>query len=145
MKDFFSVMGKAFAVVFGSTSALALVLVLLVLAARPMLRSWSQAQVEKPPHSAGYHEAPSSQGVLRLCMEFDEKGRCTDSAANEWNLSLGDCSKDGCFVYSGHIMVGYISHKDLTNPPQIEGLPAGAVLRPIRPPAPVTITPDPVK
>jgi hypothetical protein len=42
MKDFFSVMGKAFAVVFGSTSALALVLVLLVFAIRPVLRSWGR-------------------------------------------------------------------------------------------------------
>ena len=61
MKDFFRVMGKAFAIVFGSTFALALVLALCVLAVRPLLMSLLQAQKQapvaesgKPPVPAGY-------------------------------------------------------------------------------------------
>lgn len=46
MRDFFRVMGKAFAIVFGSTSALALVLILLALAVRPILNVW----FESPKH-----------------------------------------------------------------------------------------------
>jgi hypothetical protein len=42
-------MGKAFAIVFGSTSALALVLALCLLAVRPLLRSSSQSQPEQTP------------------------------------------------------------------------------------------------
>jgi hypothetical protein len=66
MKDFFRVMGKAFAVVFGSTSALVLVLVLLVLVLRPLLRPYLQAgqQMASPVEQApdkpppGYYEVP---------------------------------------------------------------------------------------
>ncbi len=106
MKDFFAVMGKAFAVVFGSTSALAVVLVLFLLAMRPVLRSWAPAQPTT--------HKQASPNVLRLCTEFDENGKCVDPTANEWNLSLSDCSDDGCFVYSRDLIVGYISHKEFT-------------------------------
>lgn len=50
--------------------------------------------------------------VLRLCTEFDEKGRCVTPGADEWNLSLSDCNKDGCFARSGKIVVGYIPYKE---------------------------------
>jgi hypothetical protein len=110
MKDFFRVMGKAFAVVFGSTFALALVLVLLTLAMRPVLRSWVPVQPTTNKHVV----SQASPDVLRLCAEFDEKGQCVTPGANEWNLSLSDCSKDGCFVYSRDIVVGYIWHEEFT-------------------------------
>lgn len=55
MRDFFRVMGKAFAIVFGSTFALALVLALCLLAARPLLR--------RPPT-----EPPVATRCLRLAL-----------------------------------------------------------------------------
>jgi hypothetical protein len=120
-------MGKAFAIVFGSTSALALVFVLFVLVIRPVLRPWMwKASTEKPP------VAPHEAQILRLCREWNEKGQCADPTANEWNLSLGDCSKDGCFVYSSDLIVGYISHKQLMNmnEPQYQHQPGFTPVQP---------------
>src|SRR5579864_5226732 len=50
MTDFFRLLGKAFAIVFGSTSALALVLGLSILAVRPLLRPYQQSQGPQPEH-----------------------------------------------------------------------------------------------
>jgi hypothetical protein len=117
MKDFFSVMGKAFAIVFGSTSALALVLVLLAFAMRPVLKSWSQqevpasTQIEKSPDTppAGYYEVPAP------CKTWDEKGRCIeDKWVKHIELSLRGCTKDGCVVYSGNTVVGSVSRNEIT-------------------------------
>ncbi len=82
MKEFFSAMGKAFAVVFGSTSALALVLVLVAFVLRPVLRSWSQqgaanTQVEKPQALAKPREIPAFG-----CAAWDVNGRCVDLEPN---------------------------------------------------------------
>ncbi|MFZ3333966.1 MAG: hypothetical protein WA197_25270 [Candidatus Acidiferrales bacterium] len=129
MKDFFGVMGKAFAVVFGSTSALALVLVLLALAVRPVVRSWVQQapvnmQVEKPPLAlhdadappAGYYEVPAPHEETKRykqgqCIEWDLNGRCTITYGA---LQLGNCDKDGCSVYRKNFVVGSVSREEIT-------------------------------
>jgi hypothetical protein len=119
MKDFFAMMGKAFAAVFGSTAALALVLVLVVLAIRPVVRSWVREApvnlpVEKPSSPShdtnapptGYHEVQQGE-----CIEWDLKGRCIDTYAA---LQLGNCDKDGCSVYRKNMVVGSVSREEIT-------------------------------
>lgn len=82
MRDFFRVMGKAFAIVFGSTSALALVLVLLALAVRPVLRSWSrETAAPANVHSANDGKQANAQAADSGtpdsdCIAWDRKGRC---------------------------------------------------------------------
>lgn len=83
MKDFFRVMGKAFAVVLGSTSALALVLILLVLALRPVLRSWSRetaapanVQAANDGSQANKTQVADSGKPDPDCVAWDRKGRC---------------------------------------------------------------------
>src|SRR5262250_1310666 len=72
MRDFFRVMGRAFAIVFGSTSALALVYVLFGLALRPLLRSMQRSAsqvsvsappVPKPPLPPGYYDGDAAVHV----------------------------------------------------------------------------------
>jgi hypothetical protein len=117
MKDFFGVMGKAFAVVFGSTSALVLVLILLVLALRPLLKPYIQAgqkmsspveQVpDKPP--PGYYEVPppSAEGFTNIRPinpppshqhSWDEHGKPIGDV-----VVLRNCDKLGCDVYPNSI------------------------------------------
>jgi hypothetical protein len=122
MADFFRVMGKAFALVFGSTLALALVLVFFVIAMRPVLRSWSpareappgntQPQIENPPFPLKAPPAPETgpwtKYAAHNCNAWDEKGRCVGWEAPGFKLILflHDCDRDGCDVYnsSGELM-----------------------------------------
>jgi hypothetical protein len=109
MKDFFSLMGKAFAVVFGTTLALALVSVLLVLAARPVLRSWSREtpanlHVEKQPIATPRSFVPDC---------WDEKGRIISCDLPGPVLSVRGCTENGCAVYSGNKIVGSISRDEI--------------------------------
>lgn len=102
MKDFFGVMGKAFAVVFGSASALALVLVLLVLALRPLLRQYLQAEqkmslpVEQAPDKPPpvYYEVPPPSHQ----HSWDEHGKPVGDV-----VTLRNCDKLGCDVYPNFI------------------------------------------
>lgn len=116
--DFFRVMGKAFAIVFGSTSALVPVLILLALAMRPILRS-SQARegsvnapIKMPP------VALEASPAARDCTRWDEKGRCVDFVAAPPgfvpNLLVDNCDKDVCSVYDSlHHLVGFIPRDEI--------------------------------
>ena len=91
MKDFFAVMSKAFAIVFGSTSALALVLVLVVFALRPLLKP--QTQVQQAPEPLA---SPSSRSPI-------------------YDGYISDCTKDGCLIRdSGKHVLAYLSHDEIT-------------------------------
>jgi hypothetical protein len=108
MKDFFRVMGKAFAVVFGSTSALVLVLVLLVLALRPLLRPYLQAEQKMSlPVGQAPDQEPSQRPVLPPGL--DEVPPSPQHSWDEHGKPMGDvvvlrnCDKLGCDVYPNFI------------------------------------------
>jgi hypothetical protein len=143
MKDFFRVMGKAFAVVFGSTFALALVLVLLALAMRPLLKYWLQAreapgrtQAGEPPQ-AGSHEVPGKpEQEFTNIRPITGQGELTPTNPKECTAlpkeSLGPpgflidsrlvmCDKDGCAVYlpSAGCSVAHVSWPEIAKAQRI--------------------------
>jgi hypothetical protein len=123
MKDFFRVMGKAFAVVFGSMSALALVLVLLALAARPVLRSWQQtrgipAKTQVANTAVASQEQPTTPG----CTGWDAQGQCIEDRWTKYvEVSLRSCDKKSCSVYNGETQVGTISLEEIVKARQRMG------------------------
>ncbi|HVS88343.1 MAG TPA: hypothetical protein VHF01_08985 [Candidatus Acidoferrum sp.] len=127
MKDFFRVMGKAFAVVFGSTSALVLVLVVFVLALRPLLRPYLQAEqkisppVEQAPDKPppGYYEVPPPSHQ----HSWDEHGKPIGDV-----VVLRNCDKLGCDVYRNFIL----AHEPKGFTPVPEFLPADELNMAIR-------------
>ena len=84
MKDFFIVLGKAFAVVFGTGSALALVLVLAALAPcsllrpQPQLQRPSEAFHTTPPSIAGFPSRGWVDDALRDAQDASERERGRD-------------------------------------------------------------------
>ena len=89
MKDFFKVMGKAFAIAFGSVSALALVLVLLALHPR-----------------SGITYYYDSQGNRISKDQLDALARKDSRPSFIPDVYLRNCDKDNCGVYdsTGHIV-----------------------------------------
>src|SRR6516165_1606602 len=82
MKDFFKVMGKAFAIAFGSVSALALVLVLLALHPR-----------------SGITYYYDSQGNRIAKDQLDALAKKDSPPSVKPDVYLRNCDKDNCGVY----------------------------------------------
>jgi len=95
MKDFFKVMGKAFAIAFGSVSALALVLVLLALHPR-----------------SGITYYYDSQGNRIAKDQLDALAKKDSPPSVIPDVYLRNCDKDNCGVYdSTRQIVGTIKRQ----------------------------------
>jgi hypothetical protein len=143
MKDFFRVMGKAFAVVFGSASALALVLGLCALGARQLLKPELRARQEVPVSSVSETTANSSD-VSHVAPGKPEK------ITNIRPIGfICRCVKSGCYVCdSTKTVLAFLPDTEVSeydergNPVGWRTKPAQVTITPDTPPAQETITPD---